>query len=93
MKARGVREWLATLGDDAEVAIDDGGLMLVLVDNPDVYLEVGGVPRKLSPQGIFARQLFETACTMNRAAAGVEIPNDHKLVTNGFGWTNRNEVA
>lgn len=25
-----------------------------------------------------------------RKAAGVEIPNDHKLVTNGFGWTNGN---
>ena len=58
-----------TFADYAYVAIDDGGLMLVLADNPDVYLEVGGVPRKLSPQDIFARQLFESACTMNRAAA------------------------
>ena len=44
MNAGQVREWLAGLNDDTDVAIDDGGLMLVLVDNPDVYLEVGGVP-------------------------------------------------
>ena len=69
MNAGQVREWLAGLNDDTDVAIDDGGLILVLVDNPDVYLEVGGVPRKLSPADIFARQLFETACSMNRVAA------------------------
>jgi hypothetical protein len=44
MRSKEIQDWLDTLGDDAEVAIDDGGLMLVLVDNPDVYLEVGGVP-------------------------------------------------
>ena len=46
MKVRQVREWLDALDNESEVAIDDGGLMLmlVLVDNPDVYLEVGGVP-------------------------------------------------
>ena len=69
MRVKEVRKWLDTLADDFEVAIDDGGLMLVLADNPDVYLEVGGVPRKLSPQDIFARQLFESACSMNLAVA------------------------
>jgi hypothetical protein len=69
MRAKEVQGWLATLGDNADVAVDDGGLMLVFVDNPDVYLEVGGVPRKLSPQDIFARQLFESACSMNLALA------------------------
>lgn len=44
MRSKEIQDWLATLGNDAEVAIDDGGLMLVLLDNPDVYLEVGGMP-------------------------------------------------
>jgi hypothetical protein len=35
--------WARTLPDDADVAIDDGGLSLVEVDG-DAYLEVGGLP-------------------------------------------------
>ena len=39
-----IMEWLETLNDDDLVAIDDGGLCLCVVDDPDVYLEVGGIP-------------------------------------------------
>jgi hypothetical protein len=39
-----VIDWLQSLDDDDLVAIDDGGLALVLVGNEDCYCEVGGVP-------------------------------------------------
>ena len=35
--------WLRTLPDDADVAIDEGGLTLVEVEG-DAYMEVGGLP-------------------------------------------------
>jgi len=45
MLASEVRDWLFTLGRDATVAIDEGGLCLVEVGNEDEsYCEVGGVP-------------------------------------------------
>lgn len=39
-----VKSWLDTLPKWAEVAVDDGGLSLVVVGHENVYLEVGGVP-------------------------------------------------
>ena len=36
--------WLRTLPDNADVAIDEGGLTLVEVGG-DAYMEVGGIPR------------------------------------------------
>lgn len=43
-----VRRWIATLEDDSNIAVDDGGLCLVEL-TPDgqatgAYLEIGGVP-------------------------------------------------
>lgn len=44
MSVTEVREWLASLPDDAMVAVDDGGLCLQLVSDESVYCEVGGLP-------------------------------------------------
>jgi hypothetical protein len=38
-----LREWLKGRDEADEVAIDDGGLALVIVGN-DAYIEVGGMP-------------------------------------------------
>lgn len=37
-------EWLKTLHPDDEVGIDDGGLALRSMNEPDAYLEIGGMP-------------------------------------------------
>lgn len=39
-----VKRWLETIPDREEVAIDDGGLCLVVVNHENTYLEVGGIP-------------------------------------------------
>ena len=39
-----LREWLATLNDDQLVGVDDGGLCLRVVDDPEPYCEIGGLP-------------------------------------------------
>lgn len=39
-----LQAWLATLPADGFVAVDGGGLALVLVEDPDTYYEVGGIP-------------------------------------------------
>lgn len=45
MTVEEVMLWLNNWADDALVAIDDGGLALVLVGQEDAaYLEVGGIP-------------------------------------------------
>jgi hypothetical protein len=50
LSAKELKRWAATLMDDDEVAIDDGGLTLVVLDEDgnaspdDGYLEVGGIP-------------------------------------------------
>lgn len=46
MVAKDVKEWLNTVPDDHLIAIDDGGMLLVDVDEKedDVYLEIGGIP-------------------------------------------------
>ena len=41
MNVREIKRWLNTLGANAEVAIDEGGLALIEVDG-DACLEVGG---------------------------------------------------
>ena len=49
MKATELKRWLATISDDSFIAIDDGGLALVELDEKgmeaDAYLEVGGIPQ------------------------------------------------
>ncbi len=37
-----LRDWLGTLNADSDVAIDEGGLILKAVDDPGVYIEIGG---------------------------------------------------
>lgn len=44
MKAAEVKSWLESIPGDADVAVDEGGLMLVLVSDPSIYIEVGGEP-------------------------------------------------
>ena len=40
-----LRDWLSPLKDADQVALDDGGLALVLIDHEDeIYFEIGGVP-------------------------------------------------
>ena len=39
-----LRAWLNTLPSGAHVAVDDGGLALVHVEDQETYIEVGGVP-------------------------------------------------
>lgn len=48
MTKKEVLEWLETLDDDSGVAIDEGGLCLVEIDEngeeTESYIEVGGIP-------------------------------------------------
>ena len=44
MSVSDVLRWLKTLDPDDEVAVDEGGLELISMKDPHVYLEVGGVP-------------------------------------------------
>ncbi len=44
MKAKEIKEWLATLHDDADVAIAEDAMRLVEVDRQMNYLEVGSIP-------------------------------------------------
>jgi hypothetical protein len=47
VKASELKRWLDTLGPDAFVAVDEGGLELVEVGSrAGAYLEVGGVPEE-----------------------------------------------
>lgn len=41
-----IRSWLDSISDDDEelISIDDGGLTLVCVNAPSIYIEVGGIP-------------------------------------------------
>jgi len=47
MKAKELREFLDSLPDDTNVAVDDGGLQIVEIDNEGAetgsYIEVGGI--------------------------------------------------
>ena len=42
-KACALKEWLATIPDNAEVAIGDSGLILTVMDSEAMF-ELGGVP-------------------------------------------------
>jgi hypothetical protein len=42
--ANSIIKWLNSLPINTSVGIDEGGLALQVVDHPDVYLEVGGLP-------------------------------------------------
>jgi hypothetical protein len=46
MRKEEVEAWLKTIPPETWIAIDDGGLSLVVVDNQDVYIEVGGLPEE-----------------------------------------------
>ena len=39
-----LKNWLATLPDDAQVGVDEGGLNLVVFGDGEYYLELGGLP-------------------------------------------------
>lgn len=40
-------QWLSSLPyDNSEVGIDEGGLTIQLIDDPTVYIEVGGTPEE-----------------------------------------------
>ena len=38
--------WLSEINDNSLVAIDDGGINLVVVNDEEIYLEIGGVPKQ-----------------------------------------------
>jgi hypothetical protein len=44
MTAGELRRWLDTIDPEETIAVDDGGLTLVLVSDENVYMEVGGLP-------------------------------------------------
>ena len=50
MTAAELQEWLENVvskeGDDALIAIDEGGLALRQVNDPVVYIEIGGFPER-----------------------------------------------
>lgn len=50
MNVNEIKEWIATLGPQNSVGIDDGGLTLVEIDQDGdetgAYLEVGSMPQK-----------------------------------------------
>jgi hypothetical protein len=49
--ARELAEWVNSLPPDTQLAIDDGGLILVEIGNGnDCYVEIGGIPRMTASQ-------------------------------------------
>lgn len=46
MTVREIKEWLNTLQDDDLVGVDEGGLCLELVGDPESYCEIGGIPEE-----------------------------------------------
>lgn len=44
MKVSEIQQWLETLDEDDGVGVADSGLALVSTSDPDVYIEVGGIP-------------------------------------------------
>jgi hypothetical protein len=38
-----IKEWSATLPEEANIGVDEGGLTLVVEDS-NAYLEIGGIP-------------------------------------------------
>lgn len=46
IKAGVLKAWLASIDDESNVAIDKGGLTMVLVGTSQAYIEIGGEPEK-----------------------------------------------
>ena len=46
MTVKDVVAWLSTLDPEDEVGVDEGGLTLQSVDQPEAYLEIGGLPEE-----------------------------------------------
>lgn len=44
LTAKELKEWINSLPSGTSVGIDEGGLTLQVVGNPEVYLEIGGLP-------------------------------------------------
>ena len=44
IEAKELKEWINSLPSGTSIGIDEGGLTLQVVGNPDVYLEIGGLP-------------------------------------------------
>ena len=44
LTAKELKEWINSLPSDTSIGIDEGGLTLQVEGNPDVYLEIGGLP-------------------------------------------------
>ena len=38
-----IKDWLATLPEETNIGVDEGGLTLV-VEESNAYLEIGGIP-------------------------------------------------
>ncbi len=45
--AKELKDWLATIGDDENVFINDGDFSLLVKGQPSVYIEVGTDPNGL----------------------------------------------
>jgi hypothetical protein len=41
-----LKMWLATLAENDYVGIDEGGLTLYSVEEPQAYVEIGGLPEE-----------------------------------------------
>ena len=37
-----LQNWLSTIPDNSQVGIDEGGICIEMVDNSNIYLEIGG---------------------------------------------------
>ena len=46
LKAGELIDWLSCLDEDEKVMIDEGGLALQVVDDSEIYIEVGGAPEE-----------------------------------------------
>lgn len=44
ISAKELKQWINSLPNNSHVGIDDGGLTLQIIDNPEIYLEIGGLP-------------------------------------------------
>lgn len=45
-----LRQWLDMLPEGCSVGIDDGGLTLVCVEDPEIYYEIGGISESDEPK-------------------------------------------
>lgn len=46
MSKQDILNWINTIPDNSEIGIDEGGLTLQVINDPEVYLEVGGIPEE-----------------------------------------------